>query len=189
MDTDFDNALCVHKSDGLVRRFECTNAGIYCCNTRSKSKKKFIFKITTAEGQEQQYSALDVSRVKAARKLQETMGFISERAMLYMIDNYLIIGSKVRRQDVIIAGDIYGDSTDIMKGKTVRKTEKHAREDGTMDVPKHIMDLYSNISLSADIMFVNGVAFFVVISRHINHIAVIPIKKGTRRQCSGASTN
>ena len=102
--------------------FRPVKAGIYCCNMRSKSKKKFIFSITTVEGQEQQYSALDVSRAKAARKLQETMGFISERAMLHMIDNHLIIGSKVRRRDVIIASDIYGDSTDIMKGKTVCKT-------------------------------------------------------------------
>jgi len=51
-------------------------------------------------------SALDVSRAKAARKPQETVGFVLERAMLHMIDNYLIIGSKVRRQDVIIASDI-----------------------------------------------------------------------------------
>ena len=46
-----------------------------------------------------------------------------------------------------------------------------------MDVPAYILDRYSNISLSADIMYVNGVAFFVVISRHINHISVIPIQK------------
>ena len=46
-----------------------------------------------------------------------------------------------------------------------------------MDVPKYIMDRYSNISLSADIMYVNGVAFFAAISRHINHIAVIPIQR------------
>jgi len=103
------------------------------------------------------------------------MGFISERAMLHVIDIHLIIGLKVRRRDVIIASDIYGNSTDIMKGKTVRKTEKHVREDATMDVPRNIMDRYSNVSLSVNIMFVNGVAFFVVISRHINHIAVIPI--------------
>jgi len=159
IDTDLDNARYVHKSDGSVCRFECTNAGIYYCNMRSKSKKKFIFNITTVEGQEQQYSALDVSRAKAPRRLQETMGFISERAMLHMIDNHLIIGSKVRRRDVIIANDIYGDSTDIMKGNTVRKTEKYAREDATIDVPKHTMDRYSNISLSADIMYVNGVAY------------------------------
>ena len=81
--------------------------------------------------------------------------------------------------------DIYGDITDVMKGKTVRKTEKHVRADATMDVPKHIMDMYSNISFSADIMFVNGVAFFVAISRHINHIEVIPIQKKNQNTMIG----
>ena len=111
-------------------------------------------------------------RAKKARKLQETMGFISERDLLHMIDINLIIGSKVGRRDVIIANDIYGANTNSLKGKTVRKTEKHIREDATIDVPVYIMDRYSNISLSADIMHVNGVSFFVAISRHIKHISV-----------------
>ena len=34
-DTDIDNALHAHKSDGSVRIFECTKAGIYCCNMQS----------------------------------------------------------------------------------------------------------------------------------------------------------
>ena len=39
------------------------------------------------------------------------------------------------------------------------------------------MDRYNNISLSADIMRLNGVSLFVAISRHIKHISVIPIQK------------
>ena len=53
------------------------------------------------------------------------MGFISERDMLHMIDNNLIVGSKVRRRDVIIAGDIYMPNTNSLKGKTVRHTVGH----------------------------------------------------------------
>ena len=70
---------------------------------RSKSKTKFVFNITTEEGHEQQYSVLGVSRAKKARKLQETIGFISERDLLHMIDNNFVIGSKVRRR--------YGEET------------------------------------------------------------------------------
>ena len=57
-----------------------------------------------------------------------------------MIDNNLIIGSKVRRRDVLMANDIYGPNTNSLKGKTVRKTENHVREDSDMDVPRYIMD-------------------------------------------------
>ena len=178
MDSTIDNAIYVHKSDGGMRRFECTKSGIYCCNLRGKDE--YMFNITTVEGQELQYSKLDVARAKKARKLQEVMGFISERDMLNMIDKNLIIGSKVRRRDVLIANDIYGPNTNSLKGKTVRKTENHVREDSVMDVPKYIMDRYRDVTLSADIMHINGVSFFVAISRHIKHVSIIPISKRNR---------
>ena len=50
---------------------------------------------TLEYSQEQQYSALDVNRAKKARKLQETMGFISERDLIQVVDNNLIQDSKV----------------------------------------------------------------------------------------------
>ena len=96
-----------------------------------------------------------------------------------MINNNLIFGSRVPRRDVIIANDIYGANTTgySLRGKTVCKPEKHIREDVTMYMPPYIMDRYSNISLSAHIMYVHGVAFFMAILRHIKHISVIPIQK------------
>jgi len=75
---------------------------------------------------------LDVSRAKKARKLQETMGFISERDtihMMHMIENNLIRGSRVRRRDVHMVNDIYGPNTNSLKGKTALKTEEHVREE------------------------------------------------------------
>ena len=58
MDSSIDNAIYVHKSDGAMRRFECMKSGIYCCNLRGKDE--YLFNITTVEGQELQYSKLDV---------------------------------------------------------------------------------------------------------------------------------
>ena len=168
MDSSVNNALYVRRADGSMRRFKCTKSGIYSCILREK--KKYIFHITTVEGQEQQCSALDVSSAKKARKLQETVGFISERDIINAIHNNLIIGSKVRRRGVLIANDIYGPITNSLKGKTVRKTEKHVREDTVMDVPAYIMDRYSDVTSSADIVHVNIVSFFVTISRHIKHV-------------------
>ena len=122
MDSSVDNAIYVHREDGTMRRFECGKSGIYCCNMREKNSCVFN-SIMTVENQEQQYSALDIGRAKKARKLQEIMGFISERDLLNIIDNNLIINSKVKRRDVLMAKDIYGNNISSLKGKTVRKTE------------------------------------------------------------------
>ena len=109
--------------------------------------------------------------------LQETMGFISDRDLLQVIDHNMIIGSTVRRRDVQIASDIYGPNINSLKGKTVRNNEKHVREDANLDVPAYIMDRYRDVTLSIDIMHVNGILFFIGISRHIKHIVVVPINK------------
>ena len=123
MDTSIDNAIYVHKSDGTIRKFECTRSGIYCCNLREDDA--CVFNVVTVEGQAQQYSGLDIDRAKKARKLQETIRFISERDMLHMIDHNVIVGSKVRRRDIIVAGDIYGPNNKALKGKTVCHTVGH----------------------------------------------------------------
>ena len=79
--------------------------------------------------------------------------------------------------------DIYGSNVNILKVKTTRRIEQHVWEDAIMDVPQYILDRYSaNVTLCADVMHVNGMPFFVVISRHIKHIAAIACKsmnKGT----------
>ena len=77
----------------------------------------------------------------------------------------------------MIVSDIYRPNVNSLKGKAVRNNEKHVREDANLDVPAYIMDQYHDIMLSIDIMRVNSISFFVAISRHIKHIAVVPINK------------
>ena len=186
MDSSIDDAIFIHKPDGSLRRFQCTKSGIYCCNL--KQSESFVFNsILSVEGQKQQYSALDIGRATKARKLQETMGFISEQDLLRVVDNNLIRDSKVRRRDVLMAQDIFGPNTNVLKGKTTRKTPAHVREDTTMDVPRFILDRYSkNVTLCADVMHVNGTPFFIAISKHIKHISLVPaqnMNKATMLSC------
>ena len=172
MDTSIDDAIFIHKKDGTHRRFGVMASGIYCCDLKQQQSSAVHVSVTE---QAQQYSATDVDRAKKARKLQEVMGFISERDLLQVIDNNLIRDSKVRRRDVITAQDIYGPNTNILKGKATRATPAQVREDDYIDVPRSIMDRYSkNVTLFADVMHVNGQPYFIAISKHIKHISVIP---------------
>ena len=49
MDTSVDNAIYVHKSDGMIRKFEYTRSGIYCCNLRDKEDEDdaCVFNVVT----------------------------------------------------------------------------------------------------------------------------------------------
>ncbi|VEU43169.1 unnamed protein product, partial [Pseudo-nitzschia multistriata] len=165
LDTAIAQSFFVHKQDGTTRRFDRMPCGLYACDLTDTSG--VILTVTTVKGQKQFYSDLDLKRAKTARKLQETLGFPSVKAYLHMIDNNLIMNCPVTRRDVLMAEDIYGVNTNIVKGKTVRRRPTHTRED-IEPVPAAILKRYRKVTLGIDVYTVNGIKFFRSISRHIN---------------------
>ena len=71
------------------------------------------------------YSDQDCNRSRGARKLQETIGNISTKDLLYMIDKRLIPNCPINSDDLRATNDIFGTSTYDLKGKTVRKSGEH----------------------------------------------------------------
>ena len=103
LDTAVTQGFFVHREDGTTRRFDRDKCNLYICDLRNNEETVLI---TTVNGQKEYYSDIDIRRAKAARKLQETMGYPSKRAFLHMIDNNLIKNCPVTRRDVMIAQDI-----------------------------------------------------------------------------------
>ena len=64
------------------------------------------------------------------------------------------------------ANDIFGTRIKPLKVKTVRKSGEHVRLE-IERILAGILDRYKNVTLTADIMFVNKIRFFIKISRHI----------------------
>ena len=88
-----------------------------------------ILTVTTVKGQKHFYSNLDLKQAKTARKLQDKLGFPSLNAFLHMIGNNIIMNCPVKRQDLLMAKEIYGVNTNIIKGKTVQRRVEHTWED------------------------------------------------------------
>lgn len=188
MDTHKDNAILIHPKSAPPWRFQITTSGLYCCDARMLTNKSSasVHAITTVEKQEQYFSDLDVRRAREARKLQHIMGFISNNDLLRVLDNNTIKDCPVQRHDVTLATEIYGTSSYIRKEKTVREQPNAVHEDTTSEVPSHILRKYKNVTLHADIMAVNGILFFIAISRHLQFISVKPIpnkKKESMLHC------
>ena len=78
------------------------------------------------------------------------------------------------------AEQIYGQDLGNLKGKTTRRnlpTVDHI----TQQCPPKIIEEYGDITLSADVMHVNGIPFFVTRSRHIHFgtVDVLPTLQAT----------
>ncbi|VEU41596.1 unnamed protein product [Pseudo-nitzschia multistriata] len=165
MDSAVDNALHVHRRSGHgTRRFKRSQCNLYYSDTKQDHLN--VLAITTSKGIKELYSSLDLRRARKARDLQERLGLPTTEDFIRVIDNNLIKNIAVTRRDVKMMGEIYGPHAGVVKGRTVRRTPGHVREDIT-EAPQSILDNYSNIVLCIDIFTINGVQFLHSISRHI----------------------
>jgi hypothetical protein len=61
---------------------------------------------------------------------------------------------------------MYGPDVGTLKGKTVRQSSEAAMTE-YVNIPPEIISMNKNVTLSADIMFVNGLPFMISVSRKI----------------------
>ena len=73
----------------------------------------------------------------------------------------------ITNYDIVNAHKIFGPDLANIKGKTVRRRPEHVSTE-IINIPQQILENQSNVTLSADVMFVNGVPFLVSSSRNIN---------------------
>jgi hypothetical protein len=72
----------------------------------------------------------------------------------------------VKRSDIANAAVIFGPNRNVLRGKTVRQRPTRVEAD-FIQIPRDYYVLHKFVTLTADLMFVNGVAFLVTLSRGI----------------------
>ena len=170
------NQFVVTKVDGSKRIFKQSERGLYYMETDTthKAGNEAIF-VTTVEDNISNYTNKDYSQALLARSLQRIIGRPSTHQLLHIIENNLLPNCPVTRRDVMLAEKIFGPELGNLKGKTVRRSGIPARTN-IIDLPPHIMEHYRQVTIAADIMFVNRIAFIVTISRCIKFTTCEMIK-------------
>ena len=136
--------------------------------------------ITTVTENKQKYSQNDVKRADGVRALQKVIGHPTAKQLSYLLDHHLIPNSPFTSHDVQRAEQIYGPDLGNLKGKTTRR-DPPSVDQIMQQCPNTIIEQYGNIMLSADVMHVNGIPFFVTRSRHIHFgtVDVLPSLQAT----------
>lgn len=119
--------------------------------------------VTTVDGKKSKYTSRDYSTALYARRLQNILGFPSTRTYIKVIENKLLSNCPVTKQYIIAAEDMFGPAVAALKGKTTRRRPEPVQVN-LVDIPHDIIARYREVILAADIMYVNGVAFFVTVS-------------------------
>jgi hypothetical protein len=95
------------------------------------------------------------------------IGAPTEREFQGLVRLNLLKDCPVTHTDIVNAHKIFGPDLANIRGKMIRRQPEHVNTE-IVDIPKHILDCQANVTLTADIMFVNKVPFLVSSSRNIN---------------------
>ena len=164
MDTEADNAMLLHKDDGLTMKFTPTGKGQYHHNLGTEDSGLWTF-ITTVAGKADKYTHRAIQHARAARRFQNIIMRPGARQLMDVAVTHLK-GCPLTKADIQAAEDIYRPNLGALKGKTVDRPNPHVPA-GVDHVPTSIMDVHHSVTLAIDVMFINKVAFLITTSQNL----------------------
>jgi hypothetical protein len=128
--------------------------------------------INTVSRNMEGFTKRQIQRADVARTLYTTLSYSSWKDFTWIIRSNQIKDCPVTVADVDVAFKIWGVAA--LQGKTTRTKLLPVAAD-FVKIPKEVLDLHRDVSLTADIFFVNKIPSFLTLSRNmcftaINHL-------------------
>ena len=127
--------------------------------------------MNTVEEKMKAFTKRDVEGAKTARKLYAKLVYPSNANFKWLIKNTQIKNSEVSVRNIDIPQDIWGKDISSLKGKNFRGKPNVVDSD-CINIPKDIANPKKAVFLTDEILFVNGIPFFISMSRKIDFIGV-----------------
>ena len=112
------------------------------------------------------YSRKEVKRAIMARVTQSKVANPPDSKFKLMVNSPTLKNCPVTVQDITNSGAIFGPDLPGLQGRSTRQKPKKVVPE-YMGIPRAIYERYKYVTLTADVMFVNGIAFLVSLSRGI----------------------
>ena len=125
---------------------------------------KNLVLINTVEEKMKAFTKRDAEGAKEARKMYDKMLYLSHADLKWLIKNNQIKNCKVSVRNIDTAQEIWGKEISALKGKTVQGNPTVVALD-RIKIPKEITNLKKKVFLTAEILFVNMIPFFISLSR------------------------
>jgi hypothetical protein len=124
--------------------------------------------IDTVTKSKNNFSRRDQSRASRVRRFQHVAAHPSDETLIYSSMTNGIKNNPITKQDIAMALEMLGKSRYSVQGKTVRH-QPDAIDTESVSVPTKILNYYTSVTLSVDVMHVNKVPLLVSISEHIHY--------------------
>jgi len=163
-----ENAFDVVIADDLIFRF-AYQRGLYVYTVPIMSYEKTAL-VTTVNENMQRYSKREVKSASLAREVMANLGYPSTKTLIDMIKAGTISDIPVTAQDVWRSEHIWGRDVNSLKGKTVQN------KNVAVDIEYVGRPVDQNITLLADIMFVQGEPYLVTVAKELGLTMVNSLK-------------
>ena len=177
-DSESGNGFLVHTPNGILEFKEHPSGLFYCTLDEFNGvlSPTAVQMIQTVENNKKKYTQRQYQRAQAAYEAYTKIGCPSMHDFKMMIKNGLINNCPITIEDVNVAQDIFGSNVYNLKGKTTRRVPDLVHTD-YVEVPREILKLHRDVTLTGDIFFVNAHPFFVTLSRKIKFNTVEAIRQ------------
>ena len=120
----------------------------------------------TVAGNKESYSKQHITDDEQARELYASIGLPSVKDYKWFIQSNKIKDFKSTVQDIDVAHNTWGKNVPYLKGKNTSNKPIPMAGD-LVQVPVELVKLHKDIYLTADLLFVNGILFFLTLIRNI----------------------
>jgi hypothetical protein len=86
----------------------------------------------------------------------------------------------INKSDIICTEEILGPNLGSLKGKTTRKTPSRVHITALNDLPDELLEQHKNVTLAVDIMYINKVIPFIIMTSHNIHFGTAEMIKNEK---------
>ncbi|KAL7462937.1 hypothetical protein ACHAXS_003308 [Conticribra weissflogii] len=164
--TDTGGEFVVHTPSGEVR-FKRDGLGLPYMNL--KDSEAAVCLINTIQGNAEGYTKRQVNEAHEARRAIAMVGGPTEAEFTQMVRRNHLPHCNITPDAIKRANSIFGPDLTGIRGKTTWRRPEAVRND-IVGVPARIVNQNKFVCLAGDVMFVNGEAFVVTVSRGLKFI-------------------
>ena len=158
MDTEVENAMHIHRSDGTMMTFKEYKSGLYYFDTTSVVEPKntnekanaYLFLHTVASNKAQ-YTSQEIKEVEKARRIYRKIDNPSEQEFGDLLKNSGIRNCPLTRDDAHRALHIWEPAVQSLKSKMTKKQNRGIPNYQPILIPAPIIAKYNTIRLFIDI--------------------------------------
>jgi hypothetical protein len=127
--------------------------------------------VETVRANMQGFTLEQCTRAKGARDVMAMMAHPPEGKMKHMVSSNNVANIPFTSTDFSNGRALFGPDRGAIRGKTVRKRPHRVRPE-LITIPQELYERTRDVILTADVMFVDGLPFFVTLSRGIKLVTL-----------------